>query len=201
MVGPFRWNDVAARYIDARGRFVSRLDVRHSLDGALDTAQRRMIATAEDFRAGRITLEAWRAQMAVDLKEIHLYSAAIAKGGWDQMTPADFGRVGRILRDQYEYLNNFTMEIVAEIQALDGRFLSRVKLYAQSGRVTYHATDRSVQGDAGMTEMRNVLHPAEHCGDCLDMTALDWIPLDDPDYLPIGGRQCLSNDRCTEEFR
>lgn len=202
MNGPFTWDPRALQYRDAAGRFVSRAAVRDALDYALDNAERRILFTAEEFRAGEITLAEWRAITAQSLKEIHLYSAAAAKGGWGQMTQADFGRVGQILRGQYQYLENLTTEIVAKVQKLDGRFLVRMKLYAQSGRVTYHAVDEVVQLDAGMTERLNILDAqAEHCGECVDMTALGWVAIDDPDYIAIGNRTCLSFDRCSEAFR
>jgi hypothetical protein len=201
MTGPFTWDPRSLRYRDRLGRFVSRVEVRSALDIAIDNAQVRMLARAEDFRAGRISLELWRADTAVSLKQIHLYSAAVARGGWGQMTPADFGRVGQILKKQYLYLDNFTMEIVSGVQAVDGRFLSRVKLYAQSGRATYHAIDQFVQDAAGMTQKRNLLHASESCDECLAMHALGWVDLDDDRYIPIGERTCITNCKCDEEFR
>jgi hypothetical protein len=180
---------------------VARADIRVALDYALDRAQQRLLVLGEQLRAGEITLTRWRDLTMARLKEIHLYSASAARGGWDRMSPADYGRVGARLRDQYRFLNRFADQIASGVQPLDGRFVNRVKLYAQSGRPTYHRMDFEVQRDLGMGERLNVLHPAEHCGDCLAMTALGWVALDDTRYIPIGDRECVSNDHCTEEFR
>lgn len=206
MRGPFTWDARSARYRDAAGRFVSRTDVRRALDSALDAQQRRLLAIAEDVRAGKLTLRVFRDEMQAGLKELHLYSAAAARGGWAQMSPADFGRVGRELRDQYGYLDRFVRDIRAGRQRLDGSFIVRVKMYAQSGRGTYHVTEGIVMRALGMTEERNILNrAAEHCisnderEGCEEVSAQGWQPLGT--LTPIGDRVCLTNCRCEMAYR
>jgi hypothetical protein len=203
MLGDFTWDVRAQQYRGRSGRFVSRQEIRNALDRALNTAQGRVISLAEQLRTGTVSLAVWQTAMAEELKTLHLYSAAAAKGGWAQMTDTDYGRVGRILRDQYQYLRGFASDIAGEKyrDGLDGRFLNRVKLYARSGRMTYHAIQRNEMFDAGRTEVRSVLHPAEHCDQCVEQARMGWVAIDDPRYIPVMNRTCLSNDLCTEDFR
>lgn len=116
------------------------------------------------------------------------------------MTPSDFGRVGRELRDQYGYLRRFARQIKSGDQRLDGRFRARVKLYAQSGLVSYTDAEAELAARMGRTEERNVIDPgAEHCEECKALSARGWVPIG---TLPRPGRRrCLSNCRCRLEYR
>jgi hypothetical protein len=133
-----------------------------------------MLALAEQLRTNQISLDAWLLEMRTLVKDVHLYSAAAAKGGWAQMAQADYGRVGQIVRKQYDYLDVFANDIANGLP-LDGRFLRRVALYGEAGRATYHDVEALEMDVRGMDEERNVLHPADHCGDCVEMTRLGWV--------------------------
>lgn len=114
------------------------------------------------------------------------------------MSPADYGRLGPRLKEQYKYLGKFAKEIEKGLP-LDGRFMQRMKLYSQSGRVSFDAIQRAEMIKRGMREERNILHKADHCRDCLEETAKGWVPIGT--LTLIGHRQCRSNDRCSKEFR
>ena len=195
---PYRWNPTAARYIAPNGRFVPRADVRTAIDLALKNQQKRMHALANQLRGNRITITQWQIQMRAALKELHLYSAAAARGGFDQMGDAEYGMVGQRLREQYRHLDNFAREIENGLQ-LDGRFTNRTNLYAQSGRATFHEHDSQVQQDAGYTEEHSVLHPADHCASCVTESDRGYVPIGT--LIPIGSRTCRGNCRCTMVYR
>ena len=199
MRGPYTYDARAYSYRDGAGRFVSDRQVREALDGALDAHTKTVRALGESLRAGRISVAEWQTGMARAIKNAHLYSAAAARGGWQNMTPADYGRAGQKIRAQYGYLRDFAAQIVDGRQPLDGRFLQCVDLYGQSGRVTYHATERREMEVRGMTEERNVLHPSDHCPGCVDESARGWVPIGS--LVPIGSRDCRTRDRCTVAYR
>lgn len=157
-----------------------------------------MLALAEELRTNQIGLDAWLLEMRTLLKDVHLYSAAAAKGGWAQMAQADYGRVGQLVRTQYDYLDVFANDIANGLP-LDGRFLRRVALYGEAGRATYHVVEALEMDVRGMDEERNILHPADHCGDCIDMTELGWVKRGE--LIPIGQRQCLTGCHCTLQYR
>lgn len=190
----YRWDSRAAQYRDARGRFVPRAEVRGAIDRALDTAAGRIRAASVALREGRITLPDWQNRMRVEMKTLHLWNAAAARGGWAQMSPADFGRIGPVLRSQYEFLARFALQIERGLP-LDGRFLTRSMMYAQAARATYHAQDELVHRERGFTQERNILEPtAENCVGCRAATAAGWVPIGK--LPPIGDRECTTNCRC-----
>lgn len=199
MPGPFRFNASAYAYIDARGRFLSAREVREALDTALQAGTGRTRDLAVALRERRISLADWHVGMMRELKTAHLYGAAAARGGWQNMTPADYGRVGQQVRKQYEYLRGFGADILSGKQPLDGTLLSRAELYGQSGRVTYHAVEQREMVVRGRTEERNVRHPADSCPGCLAETARGWVAVGS--LRPVGSRDCRTRDRCTIEYR
>ena len=193
------------RYVNAVSkRYVSREQVRQALDIALDRSRNEVARLSRELVAGRINLADWQTSVAREVKSMHMCSAALAKGGWAQLTPQDTGRVGRILRDEYAYLANFAQQVKSGQQRLDGSLVTRANLYAQAPRGTYHTIEQRGMMEQGKTECRNVLGPADHCegaNSCIEQTAKGWVSLSGGAMVPIGRRLCLANCRCRLEYR
>lgn len=194
----YRWNERAGRYVDERNRFVGQAEVRRALEQALLNAQRRGRSLSAQLRSGLVALPEWQQGMRRLIKQVHLYSAAVAAGGWQHMTYTDFGNLGPVVRFHYGKLQQFAEAIAAGLP-LDGRFTQRVELYLLAGNNSYWMQEGKRQQQAGATEERNLLHPADHCPDCLAETARSWQPIGA--LRPVGQRRCLSRCRCTLEYR
>lgn len=177
---------------------MSRQEVRRALDTALMREQRKISRLAIELRTNRITINQWQLAMRTATKNVHLYSAAAARGGFAQMRKSDFGRVGAALRKQYTYIDRLAGEIGGGLP-LDGRFLSRVQLYAQSGRSSYVDHDMRLHRDLGYGEERSHLGVADHCDECVAADAMGWQPIGS--ITPIGSRQCLSRCKCSMSYR
>ncbi len=196
----YLWNEAAHNYVDRRtGRFVSRQVIRDQLDNVIDASSQVMRAISQQLRDGDISLAEWQTQMMQQIKTTHLAGGAMQRGGWQQMTQADFGRVGQIVRREYGFLRDFAEQIANGEQKLDGTLARRAGLYGQQGRPTYLAFWDSTAAQRGFDEERSVLQPAEHCNECISEDAKGFQPLGQ--MIPIGRRICRSNDRCLKEFR
>ncbi len=193
----FKWNKKAGRYTIG-GKFVARSEVRKALDASLAATSRSMNFLSARLQAGSISLIEWERLMREAIKDAHLYSAALARGGWAQMTQADFGRVGQIVKHQYAYLNRFAAEIESGYK-LDGRFKARTEMYMEAGRTTYYHMYDDLQKKLGNTEERNILHSAEHCSECIEQTDLGWVSIGS--LVQIGNRLCLTRCKCDKEYR
>jgi hypothetical protein len=191
------WNATAGRFQRPDGRFVPASVVRAELDKSLVATANRVRALGDDLRAGRVSLDAWRQAMKDEIKAAHLRSAALARGGWSQMDQAAFGRTGQIIRTEYHHLEAWTQQIKSG-WVLDGRLSSRGQLYTAAARGTFHQVQREEMIKRGNDLERSLLHPAEHCPECLAQAALGWVPLGT--LVPIGSRQCLRNCKCTISF-
>lgn len=196
----YLWNERAAQYSDRKtGRFVSRQAVRDQLDKVIDASSQVMRAISQQLRDGDIGLAEWQLEMMQQIKTTHLAGAAMQRGGWQQMTQADFGRVGQIVRNEYGFLRNFAEQIAIGKQKLDGTLTRRAALYGQQGRPTYLIFWDSTAAQRGFDEERSILQPAEHCTECISEDAKDFQPLGQ--MIPIGQRICRSSDKCLKEFR
>ena len=194
----YTWNVQAQRYVGPDGRFVSRQVVIDGLDYALDSAKLRGRALSAQLRSGTITLVDWEQGMRQVVKEVHLYSAATARGGWAQMSYTDFGNMGPQLRYQYGKLANFAREIQSGYP-LDGRFMQRTELYLLSGRSSFHLQDERVQREAGMTQERNQLASGDNCYGCVTETRRGWVAIGT--LVPPGRRTCLGRCKCIVQYR
>jgi hypothetical protein len=196
----YAWNDAAGRYIDTKtGRFVSRQAVRGDLDAVLDGLTAKMDLISQSLVQGSIDLDDWQLQMMDLTKRTHLVAAAAQKGGWAQMTQADFGRVGQIVRREYEYLRRFANQIESGEQPLDGNVGRRARMYGQQGRNTYYAMQRAEMRLRGFDEERSILHEADHCQECVSEEKKGFQPIGD--MIQIGQRLCRSNCKCSVEYR
>lgn len=200
----FTYDRRLGRYRDARGRLVSDKAVRRELDyvlGQMDNDAKRL---AEDYRAGRISLNSWRIEMRRLIKDSHNFAAMAAKGGHGEMTPRDWGKVGAIVKREYGFLEHFTQQLQRQEIPADGHFLQRTTLYTQAPRETFHETEREVMRERGRDEVRNVLHPADHCegpGSCIEQSGFGWQPIDADTISPPGTRLCGRRCKCTLEYR
>lgn len=195
--GGFTWDAPSGRYRAANGRYVTHAQVRAWLDAALDSAGARMAALSAQLQAGMIDLITWQVRMAREIKNVQLYSAAAAKGGWAQLSAADLGRVGQSVRTQLEYLNRFAREIRTKAQPLSG-IMGRTKLYAQAGRQMHHRTERIEMEVRGYDQERNVRYAGDSCAGCVEQTARGWVKIGA--LVPVGQRTCRGNDRCRIQY-
>lgn len=192
------WDAAAGKYRRANGQYISPGVVRSELDKALAAAAQRNTMLVDDLRAGRISLDAWRSEMRQSIKDVNIYSATLARGGWNQMDQVAWGRVGSLVKEDYGYLESWVTDIKAGA-LIDGRANSRSGLYAASGRGTFHLVQAEEMVKSGIDEEKSVTHPAEHCQECLDEEDAGFRPIGE--MIPIGARTCGPNCRCTVVYR
>lgn len=196
----WEWAPKARRYRDpVTGRFVSRDTIRRGLDDLILKSQNRVTTLSESLRSGRIELAEWQVGMREEIKRTQLGAQSLLRGGWAQLTADDYKVVEERIRVQFDYLHKFTTDLQAGLVRTDGAFMSRARLYPAAARVGYHEDESELMLDSGYREELNVLHPAEHCSDCVSASARGWVPI--RTNPPIGSRRCLGNDRCTMRYR
>lgn len=194
------WDERSGRYRDvATGRYISPTQIRGALDAAIESSSERMRGLSQQLREGKLDVPTWQAQMRAEVKATHLASTALAKGGWNEMTQADFGRAGRTIRTQYDYLDKMAAQIASGQQRLDGTLLRRTEMYIEAGRGTYHEVERAEMVKRGNDEERSVRSARDSCGGCIREEGRGWVPVGS--LVPIGRRDCLSHCQCRIEYR
>lgn len=196
----FSWDDASQRYRNrATGRFVPNATIRNALDGYLANGAAEAQRLTDALRQGFLSREEWTRGMMRNVKNNHLAATALANGGWGKLTPADYGRLGSRVKEQYRYLRRFAQEIETEQQALDGRAVVRARMYAGAARAAYQEERRRRHREQGKTQERRIRTASESCADCIEYEQRGWAPIG---TLPeIGRSKCLTNCKCYFEFR
>jgi hypothetical protein len=204
----YGWNELAGRYVDlTTGRFIAFDVIKSELEAVVSASQANIVRISEQLIAGDITLPQWQLLMEKEIKIGNVASAALAKGGWAQMTQADWGYVGSNIKKQYQYLRNFAQEIASGKCPLNGRLITRARLYGAEDRAMFEEMRRRyMRLNKGATEERRVLLPgAEHCEPhestpgCTELAAKGWQPVGT--LPPIGAATCRTFCRCVFEFK
>ena len=127
---------------------------------------------AEQMFIGNISVGQWEEEMRRLIRELHTSSAAIGKGGWDQMSYAEWGRLGNPLKYQYSKLHGFAQTITDNADSISLKAIkARARMY---GNASGHS--------ASLIQAGHVIE-----------NMLPWIPKD-------GSTECLVNCRCLWEL-
>lgn len=176
--------------------------VRSALDKAIEESQEEVAELTVRLQEGEISLARWQQSMARALKDAHLNAGALTKGGFENLSQRDFGQIGGRIRDELEYLRGFVEDIEDGAQNLDGSAIRRAKMYPGKARKTHHKLHRREMQKIGYNQEKNVLGIAEHCSECVELTTRGddgWVP--NGTLTPIGDRTCLSNCKCSIQYR
>lgn len=198
---PFYWDDRVNRYRRA-GRFIKVKDLLEHRDTFLGRRMDVVNDLAEQLANDQINVQQWVLQMRQEIKRAYMAEYELGIGGRNMMTQADFGRVGGMLKNQYNYLNGFAEDIqqgklsVAQIQM-------RGRMYVDSATQSFERANAIARGlpslpaypGDGQTVCRSnckcnwriepvefgwncywELGAAEHCPDCV-ANASRWNPL------------------------
>lgn len=207
----WRWNQEAGRYIVTRegaaalnrpaGSFVSVNTLSQNRELFLDSQKDKAQDLIGNLLDESISITDWVMAMRQEVKIAHLAQYMLAKGGKSQMTQADYGRVGQVLREQYQFLNGFAEDIL-DGNLSEAQMRARANLYFNSSNSSFHrgraasfGLDLPQYPADGQTRCRANckcrwdiseddeqwlaywrLSPAEHCPDCLNNSA-QWGPL------------------------
>lgn len=179
----------------ATGRYVPDADIRNAVEQVAQRASDAMARLTERLHAGDLSVDAWRGEMAAQIKLAHLSIGMVGHGGRAAMDPSKFGYLGSVIKGEYAYLNTFADAIANGTARSDRQIVARARLYAETARLTFeHVRDRDAMV-AGLDQERNVMGGAEHCAECPSLSALGWVPAGT--LPPVGARSCRMRCRCS----
>lgn len=122
----------------------------------------------DELQAGNISYAVWRARVETELRALQLFAAQLAIGGVDKLTTTDQDRLELIVDKQLSYFRAFAAQ---EQPPSPSKIpLSRLNLYAGSGRSTYY---RFYADNLGLPELP--AYPADGSTLCVTNDLCDWI--------------------------
>lgn len=181
------YNAAACRYVDTKTkRFLSPERVRAIVDNDIAARAERMQRLAQRVASGEINSAEFGAQMRREVKAVHLTQGAAGAGGFHNLTPRTWGKIGGLLPYHYRRVNAF----VADLN--NGRYgeppdvkqvEDRCSLFSEAARGTYEAVRLAQETAAGFGWEENELDDgAVHClptakvESCPQQTAKGRVP-------------------------
>jgi hypothetical protein len=166
-------------------------------------------ASTERLAEGTRTLQQWEAEQRKALKTAYIDQYVMGRGGRGQMTQSDWGRLGSLLKSQYQYLQGFAADL-ASGALTPAQATARASLYYASSTQAFEAGHGAAwgislpayPGDGSTpckarcackwsiaetetaTEASWLLGAAEHCEVCVGRAA-EWAPLTFPKPIPV----------------
>ncbi len=188
----FTFDPVSLRFREAStGRFVKQTAIYEARDTVIDAAAGQMKSLGLAFGNKTINAAEFETRMMELIKTTHIASMVLARGGFEQMSAADYGFAGAQIKKQYEYLRGFVREAgtltANQIQA-------RAALYGEALRPTYWAMQNRTREQSGATRAKRMLTAADHCAGCVAEAARGFVPV--ADLAPIGTADCRVRCRC-----
>lgn len=199
---PWQWEPRARRYRGPRGQWIGVNSMRELKEQFIEAQKAKMEKLVERMANGDITRREWVLASREVIKGTYVDLYALSKGGRGAMTQSDYGKLGAMLKGQYQRLQEF------EAALRDGKLTQRgaayrARLYINSARQAFQAgytasygvpTLPAQPGDGStacrancrcewkITELADAwecywtLGAAEHCDDCRRRAA-QWNPL------------------------
>ena len=195
----YTWDARTLRYRErATGKFIPHDDLFRAVDAVNRKAAHHMRALAGSLQRGSLSVRDFQRAMRVELKSLHAVNAAAGAGGWKQMTPADWGRVGARLRKEYAHLDSFARAVSSRrLPLASGRVPARAASYENNARLAYWEQFRlsaSASGAEVLAVRRLGPVATEHCEGCRREAALPPRPI--AQVKPLGGEECRWFCRC-----
>jgi len=200
---PYLWDADDVRYRRADNEFlIRRRDVDDLLDGFLVGSQKRAAAIADALLSRETFIYEFQTALAAEIRHAHTIAAVTARGGWAQMRPEDFLRLGARTRKEYAYLNGFARQIETGEQAMNGHIRARARRYVRAARSTYINTQHEMLVEragkfAGVLLGRRVYggdSRSERCDGCEREHDRGWQLAAGVAY--IGSQECGPNCNC-----
>jgi hypothetical protein len=192
----FSWNPSNQRYRftsgASAGQFASRAQVEALTEKYISQSKDKISDLADLLIDNRISTKVFETAVAAQLKEAHINSYALGKGGVGQLTQRDYGIMGAELKKEYQYLRNFAQEIKQNNLSPD-QIRARLAMYADALHGSRELGKLEGHRSAGYVWERRSLHSSESCTDCIRYQGQGWMPLG---VLPNPGDRCRCRSRC-----
>jgi hypothetical protein len=200
---PITWNPEKGRYQyqgENNDRFLTLSEVMSRVSSSTTATENTIRQLAHLLSDGSISPEAWRDAMRSTIKDKFLVQYMAGYGGRDKMTYSEWGRVGRMIRDQYKYLNGF-YDAVLEGDLTAEQIASRAAMYIDASQSAFNKAFDRRANQLGYDQEQWLLGFAEHCDDCLAYSAMGWQPIGTFPIPGDGTTRCIVNCKCTKQYR
>lgn len=160
-----------------------------------------MDAHLTTFANGDISATAWKNLMREQIKQNYIAAYMPGVGGYENMTQADWGRIGAMVKEQYKYLDGFYEEVKSG-KLTPEQIRVRQNMYLNSSREAFETAVKRNASTLDMEYERWVIGSQHPCEDCQALAGMDWVPMGTFRQIPGDGTtRCKTNCQCHIEYR
>lgn len=194
----FYFNSRSQRYhYRDSGAFVTQAAVDNLTARSIAQKRNQIRDLGEKLIGNLVTLEDWEQQTAGHLKQLHVWTYLLGKGGQANLDQSDYGKLGLRLSYEYGYLRGFS-EKIREDGMSEAQFLARLELYINKANGTRQIAVQASHKQEGYIWERRYLRAVENCKSCISYSAMGWQPLGS---LPPPTERCECQANCKCYFR
>jgi len=151
----YQWDRKSRRFRDPSGKYVSQTRIKSIKNKIVDAEKKNAATLASRAVDGSMSPELFVRTMRALLRQTTLMEYMLGRGGLNAMTNSDNGRVGSMLRRQYQYLNRFAADIEAGLLTVE-QAQRRAEMYIETARNSYE------RGQAASWDIRLPEYPPRH---------------------------------------
>jgi hypothetical protein len=189
-----RYDSSVGQYRGDNGRFVDRDTVLALIDDEAIALGLKLQTHVKAAIGGKLTAIDLAEKMSQDLKLYSIQMAAMARGGINKLTRADYGKIGQAQSERNRRLKGF-VDVLINGEITEKQALARAKLYAGSIKQVHSAIEHEEMGKYYRLAKRLLNPLAAHCPQCISHERLLWTRLED--IVPTGTRcNCRQNCKC-----
>lgn len=143
---PYEYVTSLNRYRDSMSkRFVPRARIMEYVDRIMQSGRSASDVLAQLVTERVISPRDFGERMRAELRATYIQQYVLGRGGRELMQPADWGRVGSLLREQYQYLKGFVVDL-EHGTLTEGQVRARANLYFQRSREAYEIANAYAYG-------------------------------------------------------
>jgi hypothetical protein len=199
---PWVFDEKSGRYRNtATGKYIGREQMLGMRDKFVEVMKERARELTDRLPNGQEALGPWLLDMRELIKQTYTDLYILARGGRNTMEASDYGRLGYMIRNQYNYLQGFAEDMAAG-KLTGPQMGNRASLYVASGTQAYEKASASrydvalpaypcdgsseclgnckcawdIQEFDNHIEATWTLGSADHCATC-EQRASEWAPL------------------------
>lgn len=176
----YTYNPTKNAYRDLdTGRYVNPATVRNWARQAVDYGRESVEELGHMLARGELSVADWQTLMREQIREEYIVQYTLGRGGPGMLDAHDYGVIGRDLRDQYQYLDNFAADVAAG-NLSEAQLVARSDLYMNAASEAYSQASTTA---AGVPELP--AHPGDGTTQCHCITTPEvpvltrrgWVPM------------------------
>ena len=162
------WDERVNQYREtATGRFIG-IEKMNSLRDVYQEQQNAVLKSfTQDYIDGNITIQQYSDQCRKIIKNTYIDMYSMGRGGRNNMSQADWGRVGGMLKEQYSYFDKL-MGQIERGEISPAQAMARLKMYINS------ANEAMWRGYVSNLPFKLPAYPGDGSTECLTNCRCEW---------------------------